>query len=262
VTRWGEPAAAVRVFLSAAQHELPCAEPRDAATTDATGAFSLRLPADGESLCIETELGPTLGYERRAGVDPAASLSLHCEESAPLRIGGLCWLGRDTAPVVLGFVEENAFIPMVAFADSEFVPYEAKWMKLEGPLRNAFEAGSESIPIESDEVYPDQYTSGDARMAHVKSPAREGTFFALGRAQPFPAERPSGALESAFLGRMEEPKTWRVGWVTDLDQNGRKELWVDHRFMYGEIGRIVYEQSASDSDEQWTELASECWGCD
>lgn len=79
-----------------------------------------------------------LGYERRAGVDPAAPLALHCEQSTPLRAGGLCWLGRDTAPVVVGFVDEDLFIALVAVVDSEFMPYDASWLKLHGELRNGF----------------------------------------------------------------------------------------------------------------------------
>lgn len=63
----------------------------------------------------------------------------------------------------------------------------------------------------------------------MKSPARHKMFLALGRA-------------------------------TDPDHDGRKELWIDYRLMYGEIGRMVWEQS--DSGEHWAEIANECFACD
>jgi hypothetical protein len=250
----------VRVFLSSELRGLPCADPREEVISDAAGEFTMRLPAAGESLCFETEEGPALGYERRAGVDPATSFSLHCEDAAPLRVGGKCWLGKDSAPVVLGYVDEHVFLPLIAVVDSEFIRYDS-WMKLSGELYDAFAAGGESIPIERQESYTVAGGSTE-ELGVVASPAQPGTFFAVGRAEPFPAERPSAELQSLFLGDEERPSDWRFGWVTDLDRNGRKELWVDRRLMYGESERIVFEQTASDSDGDWDAVASGCHGCD
>ena len=47
--------------------------------------------------------------------------------------------------------------------------------------------------------------------------------------------------------------------VTDINEDGRKEIWASYKLMYGEIGAMVYEQGGS---EGWKELVNHCFQCD
>lgn len=48
--------------------------------------------------------------------------------------------------------------------------------------------------------------------------------------------------------------------VTDLNHDGRMELWISYQLMYGEIGHMVYEQTNDMSG--WKMLSNRCYGCD
>lgn len=47
--------------------------------------------------------------------------------------------------------------------------------------------------------------------------------------------------------------------ITDIDANGRSEVWVSYKLMYGEIGAMIYQQGEK---EEWTLLVNHCFWCD
>ncbi|TEW50153.1 hypothetical protein [Psychromonas algicola] len=47
--------------------------------------------------------------------------------------------------------------------------------------------------------------------------------------------------------------------LTDLDSDGKKEIWVSYKLRYGEIGVMLYEQSNGDT---WDLLINHCYWCD
>ena len=47
--------------------------------------------------------------------------------------------------------------------------------------------------------------------------------------------------------------------LTDLDSDGKKEVWVSYKLRYGEIGVMLYEQS---NDNNWELLLNHCYWCD
>jgi hypothetical protein len=295
VTRRGAPVAGARVLLSASPVDRQCAEHAKETKTDAAGAFS--LPAvyvfvpyillfgdrgSHESLCIETEEGRVLGYERDGLSRPEEAVALHCELSAPLHAGGSCWRGRDTAPAVFGYVDDGRFHPLVALVDSQFVDFDADWMSLSGVLRDAFEKDAEAIAIERQERHGDESDS-DATFGVVPGRSEVTRFFELNRGpEPRHAETPSLALQASFLrafardswgrrfaeaaepgdeaGTIEREGNIRMLYATELGGHGGKELWIAYRLGNGKVGRMIWEQGSTESD--WVQIANHCFACD
>ncbi|WP_075187031.1 hypothetical protein [Teredinibacter haidensis] len=47
--------------------------------------------------------------------------------------------------------------------------------------------------------------------------------------------------------------------ITDIDENGRNEVWVSYKLMYGEIGAMIYQE---EEKEEWKLLVNHCFWCD
>ena len=62
-----------------------------------------------------------------------------------------------------------------------------------------------------------------------------------------------------FFADDEESAEVRILYATDLDGDGKKELWITHRLASGKLGRMVFEQRAAAGE--WVELASHCYAC-
>ena len=74
---------------------------------------------------------------------------------------------------------------------------------------------------------------------------------------------PSAELVQSFLRFFRDDERSgdvRILYATDLDRDGKQELWLTYRLPSGKLGRMVVEQRAAAG--QWVEIASHCWACD
>ena len=62
-----------------------------------------------------------------------------------------------------------------------------------------------------------------------------------------------------FLADDERSGEMRILYATDLDRDGKTELWIAYRLPSGESGRMVWEQRATAG--AWVELADSCYRC-
>jgi hypothetical protein len=150
-------------------------------------------------------------------------------------------------------------------------------LDLKGQLRNAFRDKSPTFSIQMQEDYVDPYDDSETprRFGLVnKKVSSVSDFYTL---QPFifPSQSPNVNKEIvgnfySFLSReklLDKPleeiakKTnVRIHVITDLNHNSRPELWITYELMYGEIGRIVYEQASDGSN--WEMIANHCYVCE
>jgi hypothetical protein len=175
----------------------------------------------------------------------------------------LAWaLSVAAGPSVFGYVDHDRFHPLLIVESSQLGPYDARTTSLVGVVRNAFEAGGAEFPIQRDV----EYTAPDgepARYGLVPGRSEDGAFFELNRgAKPREAAVPSDELVRSFLRWFaddERSGDVRVLFATDLDHDGKKELWLSFRLASGRLGRMVFEQRAAAGE--WVELASHCYLC-
>jgi hypothetical protein len=172
-------------------------------------------------------------------------------------------LPSSPQPGVIGYVEEGRFHPLLVVESAQFGPFEPARMSLAGGvLRDAFGDDSAEFPIQAEREYADP--KGDtAKYGLAPGRSYDGEFFELNRgAKPRPSSRPTPELEQSFrrfLADDERSSTMRVLYATDLDGDGKQELWIAYRLPSGESGRMVWEQRAAAG--AWVELADHCYRC-
>ena len=174
-----------------------------------------------------------------------------------------CVLSLPARPSIFGYVDHDRFHPLLIVESSQLGPYDARTTSLVGVVRDAFEAKGAEFPIQRDV----EYTASDgepARYGLVPGRSDEGAFFELNRgAKPRAASVPSAELKQSFLRFFaddEQSGDLRILFATDLDRDGKKELWIALRLASGRLGRMVFEQRAAAGE--WVELASHCYECD
>ena len=187
---------------------------------------------------------------------------------------------------IIGYIDDSRFHPLVVVTEETIRSVDSAKMELKGNLRNAFRITPESYSIQKQEDYVDPYgkdTPGRFGVINKKaSSLRE--FYAL---QPsvYPSQSPDVNKEVirnfyVFFARhkwgqhffenkdllnkpvaeIAKKTNLRVRVVTDLNHNSRPELWITYKLMYGEIGRMVFEQASDGSN--WSEIANHCYICD
>ncbi|HXZ85466.1 MAG TPA: hypothetical protein VEI82_08250 [Myxococcota bacterium] len=166
-------------------------------------------------------------------------------------------------PGVIGYVEDGRFHPLLIVQAEQFGPFDPRTMSLAGgALRDAFADGGAEFPIQAERKYADP--SGEtAKYGLAPGRSYESLFFELSRgAKPRPASPPTPELEQSFrrfLADDERSSAMRILYATDLDGDGKKELWIAYRLPSGERGRMVWEQRAAAG--AWVELADRCYRC-
>jgi hypothetical protein len=173
-----------------------------------------------------------------------------------------CVLSLSARTSIFGYVDHDRFHPLLIVESAQLGPYDAR-TSLVGVARNAFETGGAEFPIQRDV----EYTAPDgepARYGTVPGRSDEGAFYELNRgAKPRVSSVPSAELVQSFLRFFSDDERSgdvRVLYATDLDADGKKELWITYRLVSGKLGRMVVEQRAAAG--QWVELANHCWACD
>ena len=165
-------------------------------------------------------------------------------------------------PSVIGYVDHDRFHPLLIVDAGQLGPYDAHTSLAGGVLRNAFEAGGAEFPVQRDM----QYVGRDgepARYGLVPGRSFDAAFFELDRgARPRASTAPAAELVQSFLRFSADDERGAVQalYATDLDGDGKKELWLSYRTASGKLGRMVWEQRAAAG--QWVELAEHCYGCD
>ena len=167
-------------------------------------------------------------------------------------------------PGVIGYVEEGRFHPLLELESAQFGPFDPMRMALTGGvLRDAFADGGAEFPIQAEREYADP--KGDtAKYGLVPGRSFESQFFELDRgAKPHSSSRPTPELEQSlrrFLADDERSGDMHVLYATDLDADGKRELWIAYKLPSGGSGRMVWEQRAAAG--AWVELADSCYRCD
>lgn len=176
---------------------------------------------------------------------------------------GLVAAAPPSHPGVIGYVEEGRFHPLLVVEAAQFRPFDARSTGLVGGvLRDAFADGGAEFLIQAERAYADR--SGEpAKYGVAPGRSYESLFFELNRgAKPRPAAAPSPELAQSllrFLADDERSADLRALYATDLDGDGRKELWVAYRLPDGRRGRMVWEQRSAPG--AWVELADRCYDC-
>ena len=181
----------------------------------------------------------------------------------------LTWLAGTASavvppPHVIGYVDKGRFHPLIVVESAQFGPFEARAMPLTGAVaRDAFADGGAEFPIQAEREYAD--ADGEpAKYGLAPGRSYDGAFFELNRgAKPRPSSAPSPALVQSFLRFLaddERASEVRVLYATDLDGDGKQELWVSYRVASGGSGRMVWEQRAQSGT--WIELADRCYDCE
>ncbi len=170
----------------------------------------------------------------------------------------------QTQTSVIGYVQDDRFHPLLVVEAAQIGPYDARKTSLLGVLRNAFEETGAEFPIQRDVEKPGP-DGEPARYGLVPGRSDEAAFFELNRGRnPRRVSRPTPELTQSFLRYFapdeSEETELRMLYVTDLDSDGKKELWMSYRSLGGKIGRMVWEQRASKGE--WIELAHHCYAYD
>ena len=181
-----------------------------------------------------------------------------------LLLAGTSSLPSSPQPGVIGYVEDGRFHPLVVVASAQFGPFDPLRMSLAGGvLRDAFADTGAEFPIQAEREYADP--RGDtAKYGLAPGRSSETEFFELNRGtKPRPSSPPAARLEQSlrrFLADDERSSAMRILYATDLDGDGKNELWITYRLSSGGSGRMVWEQRASAG--AWVELADSCYRCD
>ena len=179
------------------------------------------------------------------------------------------WLAGPAAPAsaqshVIGYVDQGRFHPLLVVESAQLGPFDPHTMALAGGVaRDAFGDGSAAFPIQGERAYAD--ANGEpAKYGVAPGRSYDGAFFELDRgAKPRRTTVPSAELVQSFLGFFaddERAADLRILYATDLDGDGKAELWIRYRTPRGASGRMVWEQRAQPG--AWVELAERCYGCD
>lgn len=182
---------------------------------------------------------------------------------------------------VIGYISDHNFHPLVVIENGSFSEAKSRNINLIGTLREAFEPQSASLSITAQKDYEDAYSDELGRFGVVRGKFREDAFYLLKSSIPLHSAVPSKALARDFYeyfsvdpwgkhfaegaGSMEpatfleQDKSVRILYETDLDSDGKKELWMTYRLMYGEVGRMVWEQVGP---KKWQSIANHCFNCD
>lgn len=165
---------------------------------------------------------------------------------------------------VIGYVEKGRFHPLLVVVSRQFGPFDARTMPLTGGVaRDAFADGGAEFPIQAEREYAD--ANGEpAKYGLAPGRSYDAVFFELDRgAKPRRASAPPPELEQSFrrfLADDERSGELRIPYATDLDADGKMELWIAYRLPSGASGRMVWEQRAQPG--AWVELADRCYGCE
>jgi len=170
---------------------------------------------------------------------------------------------RSTQPGVIGYVEQGRFHPLLVVAAAQFGPFDARTMTLTGAVaRDAFADGGAEFPIQAEREYADP-NGEPAKYGLAPGRSYAAAFFALSRgAKPLPSSAPTPELVQSFLRFLaDDERASEVSalYATDLDGDGKMELWSAYRRASGGTGRMVWEQRAQAG--AWVELADRCYGC-
>lgn len=189
----------------------------------------------------------------------------------------------QTPTSVFGYVQAGKFHPLLVVEDAQIGPYDAAKTSLLGVLRNAFEPTGAEFPVQKQIDYVDPSSDQPERFGVVPGRSDEKSFFELNRGRnPRAASVPTLELQRSFLrflahdgwgeqfledaepgdevATLERKGDVRILYVTDLDSDGKKELWIAYRLPYGKTGRMVWEQRAAEGE--WVALVNHCFGCD
>jgi len=172
--------------------------------------------------------------------------------------------GTPPQPHVIGYVEKGRFHPLLVVESAQFGPFDPRTMPLTGAVaRDVFADGGAEFPIQAEREYAD--ANGEpAKYGLAPGRSFDGSFFELGRgAKPRHASAPAPELEARFrrfLADDERARELRVLYATDLDGDGKQELWIAYRLASGARGRMIWEERARPGE--FVELVNHCYGCE
>jgi hypothetical protein len=182
---------------------------------------------------------------------------------------------------VIGYVRDGKFHPLVTVDGKRIAEVQSRKLQMVGTIRNAFEPSPESLRVAGQEDYEDGFSNKLGRFGKVQGKAKDNQFYLQGSSSPMRAKVPSKELKRSFyrhfsndpwgrhfaesggskkpVAALEKKRDVQVLYATDLNANGKPELWITYRLMYGEIGRMVWEQRGIN---EWVSLANHCFNCD
>ena len=182
---------------------------------------------------------------------------------------------------IMGYVGGGTFHPLVLFEGGQLVRVEVADLQLEELLAYRVNGDTTSIQLGQQERYVDRYTDENGIFAHVAIAATGYPFFAYtGAGAGVLVFRPDTAATRSFY-RVFAQDPWgrqffgtsdldgplpeitaeskvRTHGVTDVDRDGRLEIWVTYRLMWGEVGAMGWEETGTG----WTRFAIHCFDCD
>jgi hypothetical protein len=189
--------------------------------------------------------------------------------------------------VTIGYISNSEFFPLLAVEDGKLAGRPQN-IPLEGEVINAFVSTDERYRVIStspsivDEISGETYEYGTLKeTAHPKPEYLYA--LASGTLPSEPAAGQEAIVRSFYeffshdkwgkhffttspgvLSKSVEAigKTIKVAplYVTDLDKNGQRELWMTAELMYGETEYVVYEQIPG--EPKWRLVSTLCPGCD
>src|SRR3989442_7145288 len=188
---------------------------------------------------------------------------------------------------IIGYIENSRFHPLVVVTSETISRADSAKLDLKGQLRNAFRHKSETFSIQKQEDYVDPYVDSDTprRFGLVNKKISSVSDFYTLQPSIFPSQSPNvnkeivGNFYSFFshdkcgqyffkalklldkqLDEIATKTKVPSNMITDLNHNSRPELWITYELMYGEIGRMVYEQASDGSN--WEMIANHCYVCE
>lgn len=191
-------------------------------------------------------------------------------------------LPEQTFASALGYLQDGRFFPLIVTTPSSFASASST-TTITGTLRNAFRATKESYVVRSAKQYEDAFT--DEWWVYGELPtnvSKREEFYTLGARVPGSfADRKTDTVMSFYrffandkwgrhlidnrdwlkLGpsKIAENSNVRAHYVTDLDTDGLREIWLTYVLMYGEVGRMIFEESGGG---QWKQVVNHCYSCD
>lgn len=186
-------------------------------------------------------------------------------------------------PVIIGYMAEHRYHPLITVEGSRISEVKPRTLSLVGTLRDAFVPNKTALSVQRQEDYEDAFTDKLGRYGIVLGESQENSFYVLnGTAGSIHAKIPSKEMKKSFFGFFSKDQWGRhfaesadtrdpirvlesegkvqLHYATDLNRNGKSEVWATYRLMYGELGRMIWEEGTNPGE--WISIANHCYNCD
>jgi len=189
------------------------------------------------------------------------------------------------ASQVIGYVDSSQFHPLIVLDGKHINVANSVQLELTGKIMDAFEEKGHVAASEKQITELDAYTDEQVRFGLIAPVVREKDRFYVLNSSPLNKAvilEKNHVIKSFYkhfskdnwgrhfvenldwlklpLNQLYENSSVWTHYVTDLDDDGLLELWMTYKLMWGEVGRMVFEQSETGSS--WIRISNHCFNCD